>query len=296
MVFLRFVAISCLAILLAACSSQTSTTTTTTDNISGTPQVINTDPDNAGFVARVNDVAISQETFDSFYARRSVGSNAATNTALAQQVLNELVEQELINQGAPTLGVTITDVDVAAEIAIQREIAGSEDAWLASLAQNNYTQEEWLAAQQNVLVTLGVRNVLIEPYLGEIEQVNARHILVRTEASANEVLDRLEAGEIFEALAAEYSLDNTTTNSGGNLGWFARNELYQPALENRAFELEAGTISYVSTALGYHIVETLGHEVRTVEFERLAVLSENVFSKWLDSQYRNASIDIYIQW
>lgn len=293
MVFLRFVAISCLAILLAACSSQSDTTN---NNISGTPQVINSDPDNAGLVARVNDVVITQETFDNMYARRSIGSNAATDAALAQQVLNELVEQELINQGAPAMGVTITDADIDAEIQIQRDIAGSEEAWLASLEQNSYTQEAWLAAQWDALVTLGIRNVLIEPYLGSIEQVNARHILVRTEDTANEVLDRLEAGESFDALAAEYSLDVTTSNAGGNLGWFARNELYQPALENRAFDLEPGTTSYVSTALGYHIIETLGREVREVEFGRLAVLSENVFSKWLDSQYRNASIEIYIQW
>lgn len=293
MVFLRFVAISCLAILLAACSSQSDTTN---NNISGTPQVINSDPDNAGLVARVNDVVITQETFDNMYARRSIGSNAATDAALAQQVLNELVEQELINQGAPAVGVTITDADIDAEIQIQRDIAGSEEAWLASLEQNSYTQEAWLAAQWDALVTLGIRNVLIEPYLGSIEQVNARHILVRTEDTANEVLDRLEAGESFDALAAEYSLDVTTSNAGGNLGWFARNELYQPALENRAFDLEPGTTSYVSTALGYHIIETLGREVREVEFGRLAVLSENVFSKWLDSQYRNASIEIYIQW
>lgn len=293
MVFLRIFAIACISLLIAACSTQS---TPTTDNDSATPDVTSNDPANAGLVARVNDVAISQETFDAVYARRSIDSNAATAAALAQQVLNELIEQELINQGAPSLGVTVSDADVDAEIQAQREIAGSEDAWLASLEQNSYTQDAWFDAQRDALVTLGVRNVLIEPYLGEIEQVNARHILVRTEDSANEVLDRLEAGESFESLAAEYSLDITTANAGGSLGWFARSELYQPALENRAFDLEPNTISYVSTALGYHVIETMAREVRTVEFERLAILSENIFNNWLDLQYRNASIEIYIQW
>ena len=291
MVFLRFIAIACLALVLVACSTQS-----TTDNTSATPDVVNNDPANAGLVARVNDVPISQETFDSVYVRRSIDSNAATDAALAQQVLNELVEQELINQGAPSLGVNITDADVDAEIQIQREIAGDEETWLNSLEQNNYTQDAWFAAQRDALTTLGVRNVLIEPYLGEIEQVNARHILVRTEDTANEVLDRLEAGESFESLSAEYSLDITTASAGGNLGWFARNELYQQALENRAFELAPNTISYVATALGYHVVETMAREVRNVEFERLPVLSENIFNNWLDLQYRNASIEIYIQW
>ena len=145
-----------------------------------------------------------------------------------------------------------------------------------------------------MLVTLGIRNVLIEPYLGEIEQVNARHILVRNEDLANEVLDRLETGEGFATLAAEYSLDVTTAEVGGNLGWVARNELYYSSLETRIFDLEIGSISYVSTALGYHVVQTMAREVREVELERLPVLSENVFNNWLDTQYRNASIERYI--
>src|SRR5690606_38714984 len=113
------------------------------------PIVANSDPNNVGLVARVNGVGITQEEYDRAYARRSVNSNAASDAALAQQVLNELIEQELINQGAPGLGVNITEADVDAEIAAQREIAGSEEAWLASLAQNDYIQEEWLAAQRD---------------------------------------------------------------------------------------------------------------------------------------------------
>ena len=282
-----------LIFIVSACSSPN---TTNNDVISATPLSANNDPSNAGFVARVNGVGITQQVYDSAFARRSIDSNAASDTARAQQVLNELIEQELINQGEPSLGITVTDADVEAEIATQREIAGSEDAWLASLQQNNYSVDEWFDAQRDVLVTLGVRNTLIEPYLGDIEQVNARHILVRTEDQANEVLDRLEAGEGFATLASEYSLDVTTAEVGGNLGWFARNELYYPSLENRAFDLDIGSISYVSTPLGYHVIQTMAREVRAVEMSRLPVLSENIFNTWLDTQYRNASIERYIQW
>lgn len=293
MLWSRYITTIFLAIIITACSAPSNPTN---DVISASPQSINSDPSNAGFVARVNGVGITQAQYDTAFARRSIDSNAASESALAQQVLNELIEQELINQGAPSLGITITDADIEAEIATQREIAGSEDAWLASLEQNNYSVEEWFTAQGDVLVTLGVRNILIEPYLGNIEQVNARHILVRTEDRANEVLDRLEAGEGFATLASEFSLDVTTAEVGGNLGWFARNELYYPSLETRAFDLEIGSISYVSTALGYHVIQVMAREVREVELTRLPILSENVFNTWLDTQYRNASIERYIQW
>lgn len=288
---LRFAAICFVALMIAACSAPSDSS-----NTSGTPVTSNNDPANQGLVARVNAVEITQAAFDTAYARRTINSNAASDAALAQQVLNELIEQELINQNAGSVGITITDADIEAEITAQQEIAGSEAAWIDSLAANNYTREDWFNAQRDVLITLGVRNTLLEPYLGAIEQVNARHILVRTEQEANEVLDRLEAGEGFATLAAEYSLDVTTADVGGNLGWFARNELYYPSLENRAFDLEIGSISYVSTALGYHVIQTMAREVREIEFERLPILSENIFNSWLDTQYRNASIEIYIQW
>lgn len=298
MTFLRFTVLVMLMSVLVACSSQDAPADNgaSGDNTSETVTTNNTNPENAGLVARVNGTGITLETYNDAFERRSVYANAASESALRQQVLDELVEQELIRQGAPGLGISVTDEDIEAEIAAQREIAGSEDAWLASLEQNDYTQEEWFEAQRDVLITQGVSNILIEPYLGEIEQVNARHILVRTEATANEVMDRLEAGEGFATLAAEYSLDTTTANNGGNLGWFARNELYQQALEDRAFELEIGAISYVTTSLGYHVVQTMAREVREVEFERLAVLSENVFNNWLNTQYRNATIEVYVQW
>ncbi|MEM9951273.1 MAG: peptidylprolyl isomerase [Chloroflexota bacterium] len=292
---LRLATIIAMMMLVVACSP-TSEPSTTTDNTSGVPTTTDNDPANEGLVARVNGVGITQEDYDEAFARRVDTSNAADDNALARQILNELIEQELITQNASSLGVEITEADVEAEIATQKDIAGSEEAWLQSLEANNYSQEAWFEAQRDALITLNVRNVLLEPYLGEIEQVNARHILVRTEETANTVLDRLESGEGFATLAAEYSLDVTTADAGGNLGWFARNELYYPSLENRAFDLEPGAISYVTTALGYHVIQTMAKEIREVELERLPLLSENIFNTWLDTQYRNATIEIYIQW
>lgn len=290
MSFLRFGTILLIALSLVACSSQTDT------GASG-QQVIHNDPNNTGLVARVNGVGITQEEYDAALARRSVNSNAADESALGQQVLNELIEQELINQGAPSLGVVITDADVEAEIAAQREIAGSDEAWNQFLAQNSYSEEDFFEAQRDVLITLNVRNTLLEPYLDTVEQVQARHILVHTVAEANEVLDRLEAGEGFATLAAEYSLDVTTAEIGGNLGWFARNELYYSNLEAVAFDLELNSITGpIATSLGYHVIQTLDRAVREIEPERLPVLSENIFNSWLNEQYRNAAIEVYLQW
>lgn len=284
----RIAIIISLALIVVACSSQEGTSG---ENAAATP----IDPANAGLVARVNGVGISLTDYNRALERRS-SANVADPNALKRQILDELIEQELINQNAPNLGINITNVDIQAEIDAQREIAGSDTAWQNSLAQNNYTEEDWTAAQYDVLVTLGVRNYLLSPYFGEIEQVNARHIVVRQREEAELVLSRLNNGEGFATLAAEFSIDVTTRETGGNLGWFARNELFYSNLEDIAFSLELGQIAGpITTSLGYHIIQTMDKAIRPVEVERLPTLSESIFNTWLDEQYRNANIEIFIQ-
>jgi foldase protein PrsA len=59
-----------------------------------------------------------------------------------------------------------------------------------------------------------VQRVLADPLLSN--QVCAKHILVATEAEANDVVTRLKAGEDFATLATEVSTDTQTP--GGDLG------------------------------------------------------------------------------
>lgn len=255
------------------------------------------DPANQGLVARVNGVGIAQAAYDRALARLLTNSNAADRSALERQVLDTLIEQELINQAAPTLGVVITDENVQAELANLQSIAGNAEQWQQYLTLNGYTEQEMAAAQRDLLVTQGVRDALMSGYSGAVEQVNARHIVVRTQEEAETVMNRLEAGEGFATLAAEYSIDSTTRETGGNLDWFARSELFYANLEEIAFTLEIGQIAGpIATGLGYHVIQTLDKQQRPIEPERIPMLSENIFNNWLDSLYRSATIERYLQW
>lgn len=247
----------------------------------------NTDTD---VVASVNGVAITQEDFDRSYDRISVNTNASDDTALRIQVLNTLIEQEVISQSAAALGITVAEADIDAEIAGLREGLGdtSWDAWLAS---NQYTEDELRAALENSIVTIRVRDQVIAQLGEAVEQVHARHILVATEAEAQSVLDRLAAGEDFSALAAELSLDVTTREFGGDLGWFIREELLDVALADTAFSIGAGEISDpVVTRLGYHILQTIEKGQREIEPARMPLLVENLFSRWLEEQLLAADV------
>ncbi len=104
---------------------------------------------------------------------------------------------------------------------------------------------------------------------GSEEQVHARHILVATQAEAEAIFGRLEAGEDFAVLAAELSLDTSNKDEGGDLGWFGRGMMVAP-FEAAAFTGEVGLYPFpVETDFGFHVIEILGKEVRPIDLEEV---------------------------
>jgi len=104
------------------------------------------------------------------------------------------------------------------------------------------------------------------------EERKARHILVQLGASEDkskealmpkieEIQQKLEDGESFEALAREFSEDPGSAKQGGDLGWVAMGEMVKP-FEDALFEMSKGEISgVVETQFGLHLIKL--DDVRT---------------------------------
>ncbi|MFM2598862.1 peptidylprolyl isomerase [Vibrio fortis] len=90
------------------------------------------------------------------------------------------------------------------------------------------------------------------------EQRKVSHILVQgdDEAKAQAILDELNAGADFAALAEEKSDDFGSADVGGDLGWIER-DVMDPAFEDAAFALEnvGETTGLVKSEFGYHIIK-----------------------------------------
>lgn len=87
------------------------------------------------------------------------------------------------------------------------------------------------------------------------EEVQARHILVPSEETANELYKKLTDGADFEALAKEHSGDAGSKEKGGMLGYFGKGQMV-PEFEKAAFALKKDEISKpVKSQFGWHIIK-----------------------------------------
>ncbi len=115
------------------------------------------------------------------------------------------------------------------------------------------------------------------------DQVWARHILVADKTVADILYQRLSTGkEDFAALAAEASIDTGNNTTGGDLGWFPRNTMVKE-FETAVFDnLAVGEISEpIETKFGYHIIQKLGEEQRSVSETQYTNILTTAYNYWL---------------
>lgn len=88
------------------------------------------------------------------------------------------------------------------------------------------------------------------------EEVNARHILLANEADAKAAVEELKKGADFATLASQKSTDPAGKTSGGDLGWFTRDQMV-PEFADAAFKLKKGEVTDqpVKTQFGWHVIK-----------------------------------------
>jgi parvulin-like peptidyl-prolyl isomerase len=178
--------------------------------------------------------------------------------------------------GTPTPRPSPTPVPTLTE----DQVPGAYASFLSRIGQ---TDAEYRAAVRKELLRQKVRAAVAASVPTHEEQVHARHILLKDEAKARELLDRLNAGARWEELVAE-SEDVATKDKGGDLGWFGRGAMNRQ-FEEAAFALQPGQRSgVVQSPNGFHIIEVLERDPnRAIEEERRESLRDRAFQEWLSA-------------
>ncbi|WP_394247428.1 peptidylprolyl isomerase [Vibrio profundi] len=115
------------------------------------------------------------------------------------------------------------------------------------------------------------------------EQRKVSHILVQgdDEAKAQAILDELNAGADFAALAEEKSDDFGSADLGGDLGWIER-DVMDPTFEEAVFALEkvGDTTGLVKSEFGYHIIKL--DELKASQAQPLAEVAAEIKKELVD--------------
>jgi len=122
-------------------------------------------------------------------------------------------------------------------------------------------------------------------------QIKASHILVKTEAEAEKVRERLQKGEKFGDIAKAVSMDPGSAKNNGDLGYFSKGQMV-PEFEKAAASLKIGDISVpVQTQYGYHIIKVTDRKKGSViEFEKI----KDMISQKLSGEKQKEAFDQYV--
>ncbi|BBB48407.1 peptidylprolyl isomerase [Pelolinea submarina] len=222
----------------------------------------------------------------------------------ATEAVAESAETADVEAAEETPEATATPAEVAAEETAEPTATPyteelyqeSYNEYITSLESVNVSEEYLRQYVYHYLLDQKVQKQIYSELPVVQEQVWARHILVETEDEAKDVLARLDAGEDWNALAAELSLDTSNNTTGGDLGWFPRGYMVEP-FEEAAFALEVGKTSEpVETDYGWHIIQVVGHEDRALSADDYNYAQQLHYQNWLDEAKADKTIKINDVW
>ncbi len=278
-----------LSLVLSACSLPGGTSAAPTpEGSTSTPEPPTATPVPAA--ATVNGEIIPLAEYEAEVARyksaQAALGNVVTDEDAARVVLDDLIAQALLAQGARAAGLSITEADLQSRIDALAASLGGADKLSAWQSAHGYDEASFRSALRRSAEAALMRDKIITDVSGTVEQVHARQILLYNDADARNALAQLKAGEKFEDLAVRH--DPVTR---GDLGWFPQGYLLEPELEAAAFALQAGQFSEViQTRVGFHIIYIVERGPRPLSPDALLVLQARAVADWVSRQRAQASI------
>ncbi|MHB1356977.1 MAG: peptidylprolyl isomerase [Anaerolineae bacterium] len=218
-------------------------------------------------------------------------SEAATQLLyqLLQQVRDWMIDLVLLQQAAVARNIQITDVQVDDEISRMRgQDSARFDAWLRANGLNEESLRQRLSSD---LLTAAVRDAITAGLSHQQVHIHARYIFCTDRAAALEALARLQDGADFTEVARQYSLDETTRNNGGDLGFIPQGVM-PFAFDQAAFALQRDQISELVTVdAGFIIIQVLEVDpARAVSEEHWPLVQQYAFETWLANERTHAEI------
>jgi peptidyl-prolyl cis-trans isomerase C len=178
-------------------------------------------------------------------------------TELFNSVLDELIDQRLMSLEANSRGLYRQE-------SARRRLAQARERILGNVLVEAHLREN--VTEEAALNLYTAQETLRD----RGDEVRARQILVHDKETADVVMEQIEKGETFAALANGYSVDRVTRDNGGDLGYFTA-DLFDREFTRVAFNTPVGQVAGpFQTSLGWHIIRvTDRRKAREPTFEEV---------------------------
>jgi len=222
----------------------------------------------------VNEI-IDKQMSSPFLAQLDKNSNEAKLLMLVakDKAVNELIVKKIINDEIIARNITVSQEELEEFKEDMIEQIGGEDNFKTVLEQNKMSENDFDTVVANdiqvsklidTIAPVKISDADVKKFYTENktskftypDTVKASHILIKDKAKAEEVLAKVKAPNAdFEKLAKEFSEDPGSAAKGGDLGFFAKDQMVKP-FADAAFSLKPDTISdLVQSEFGYHIIK-----------------------------------------
>jgi len=191
---------------------------------------------------RVNDELINTNLIH-FIKNEVMKEGIEITDDMEKNIVKRLIDLELIYQQAKKEGLTSQ-----ADFLSKSELAFKEliyTTYLQNFIKENKITKNEIKASYNNLVSNFNKN-----------DYKARHILVSTKDEAKGIIESLKKGGDFKELASLNSIDEGSKNNGGNLGWFATDDMVESFSKAiKKMTVNEVTDTPVQSQFGWHIIQ-----------------------------------------
>jgi len=241
--------------------------------------------------ATVNGEVIPLDDFNAELLRFQEAQGELGNTVpveeASERVLNDLIDQTLLAQGAREAGFSLEGAALDDRVAALAVDVGGEENLSTWIASHGYTSESFRSSLKRAAEAAWMRDNILAEVSSTAEQVHAQQILLYNQEGADEVQANLASGSDFGELARAYD-----PKTGGDLGWFPRNYLLEKSIEDAAFALNVGEVSeIIETEIGFHLITVLEKEEnRPLSPDAKMVLEKEALRVWLANARQESEI------
>jgi parvulin-like peptidyl-prolyl isomerase len=297
-------AIVAVAAILSACSNGDGGVSGSTAATAGTTKI--TDEQVAkeaklfGFIGALNQTGCGQPT-----------AGESAEAACNRFALSNLIQGAFVREYAAENDVTATDEELAGIIASLDQQVG-KDQVDAQLEKSGLTREDLNELGREVLLFQAVQKKLGETESTDAQlkklyqqqilaftNVDVEHILVETEAEAQDVYDQVTAPGFTDAdwaaLAKDVSTDPSAKQNGGTLPTSPASG-YVAEFGQAAADLAVGEVSQpVKTQYGWHVIKLLDKQVTPFDEAKAQLVQSDagqIFNDWLIKQAEEQVVEV----